>query len=117
MLRLRFLCAGEGGGEGSPVLFVFCESEWGYSDVSLPPSGVFALSYFRFAFSVSLLFGLRLALSIAPVSCTCFSAPDFLFIVVRCLSSFSLVVVRFIRVFFFPLGVCIFLCLPSLPPP
>ena len=48
-LRLRSLCAGEGG--GSPVLFVFCESERVTPMLSRPPSGVFC-SLFRFAFRV-----------------------------------------------------------------
>ena len=53
--------------------------------MSLPPSGVFDLS-FRFAFGVSLPFGLRLALSLAPMFCLCLPAPVFQFLDVRCLS-------------------------------
>ena len=59
------------------MLFVFCESEWvTHMFVSSTLRGVL-LSLF----AVSLLFGLRLALFIAPVSGACFPAQGFLFLV------------------------------------
>ena len=60
MLRLRFLCAGVGVGV-SPALFVFCDSTGGYSVVCLFQPPGYLLSPFRFAFGVSLPFGLCLA--------------------------------------------------------
>ena len=102
LLKLRFVFfALEVGGGWSPVLFVFCETEW---DILMFFSsnlrGVF-LFLFSFCFGVPLPLGLRLAFFIVPVSCACFPASSFLFVVVRCLSDcrlpllFFSVVLRF----------------------
>ena len=91
--------------------------------LSLPPSGVFCPLFFRFAFAVSLPFGLRLALFIAPVSGACFPAQGFLFLVVRGLSDCRLPLLFFsgccpvlLCLFHFPWS-CLFLWWPALPPP
>ena len=84
--------------------------------MSLPPSGVFVSLIFILLsmFLCRSVFYLLCLLLRCPVRAPC---SGFSFIIVRCLSSFSLVVFRFTRVFFFSLGVCMFLCLPTLPPP
>ena len=92
--------------------------------LSLPPSGVFALSFFSICFRWFLCRSVFDFLSsIAPVSCAYFPAPVFFLLsfvaspIVFWLSCLYLVVVWFTPVSFFSLGVCLFLCLPTLSPP
>ena len=60
MLRLRFLCAGVGGeGVFGVVRFLWLDRGILHC-LSLPPSVVFAISFFRFSFGDSLPFGLCL---------------------------------------------------------
>ena len=70
MLRLRFLCAG--GRWGSPMFFVWCASHRGSPLFVFSSLRGVLLFLFRFAFDVSLPFGLGLALSVTSVSSTCF---------------------------------------------
>ena len=115
---------GLGGGGFPPVLFVFCESEGGYSDVCLfhPPGCLLSLFILFLVFLCCSVFALLS--SIALVSCACLPAPVFLFMVVRCLSDCRVALLSLFSrrpvhscLFSFHLEFVLFLYVPTLPPP
>ena len=77
--------------------------------MSLPPSGVFTLSFFRFAFGVSLPFGLCLAFVYCSGVLCLLPCSGFLFIIVRCLSGCRITLLFFLRLC--PVLSCLFLFL------